>query len=38
MITFEGKMHSIIVESKLLAQTLGILFELAFEGFEKQKK
>jgi len=32
MLTFEGKMFSVIIESKLLAKTLGILFDLAFKG------
>ncbi len=32
MLTFEGKMFSVIVESKPLAKALSILFELAFRG------
>lgn len=35
LITFEGKMYAVIVENKALAQTLRILFELAFENAEK---
>lgn len=31
LVTFEGKMYSIIIESKLLAETMRILFDLAFE-------
>ncbi|MBM3204505.1 hypothetical protein FJZ48_00800 [Candidatus Uhrbacteria bacterium] len=32
MITFEGKMHSVIIENKALIRTLQILFELAHRG------
>jgi len=32
MITFEGKMYSIIIESEPLAKALSILFDLAFKG------
>jgi sugar-specific transcriptional regulator TrmB len=37
MITFTGKMQSIIIESKHLAETLKRLFELAFAGAERKK-
>lgn len=40
LVTFEGKMHSIIIESSALAKTLRILFDLAFkkarENIEKK--
>lgn len=36
MITFEGKLYSIIIESEALAKTLNILFELAFRGATKK--
>ncbi len=36
--TFEGKMNSIIIESKPLAKTLSILFELAIEKLREGKK
>lgn len=35
LITFEGKMYAVIIENKALAETLRILFELAFENAEK---
>lgn len=35
LVTFEGKMHSVLIESKALAKTLGILFRLAFESGKK---
>ncbi len=35
MVTFEGKMTSVIIESKTLARTLGILYDLAFETAKK---
>lgn len=35
LVTFEGKMHSVLVESKALAKALRILFELAFKGQKK---
>lgn len=38
LITFEGKMYSVIVESKALAKTLSILFDLAWECLKKQSK
>lgn len=31
LVTFEGKMHSVIIESEALAQTMIILFKLAFK-------
>ena len=40
LVTFEGKMYSIMIESEALTKTLHILFELAFENaknkFEKK--
>ena len=36
MVTFEGKMHSVIIENSLLAQTLRILFELALRAAKKE--
>ena len=36
LITFEGKMYAVIIENKALAQTLRILFELAFHQLEKK--
>ncbi len=36
MVTFEGKMYSLIIESKLLARTITILFELAHKGISKK--
>jgi predicted DNA-binding transcriptional regulator len=38
LITFEGKMYSVIVESAPLARTMEILFDLAFKGLEAEKK
>ena len=38
LITFEGKMYSIIIESRLLAETFRILFELAFKGSKEFSK
>lgn len=35
LVTFEGKMHSVIIESEHLTKTLRILFDLAFKGMEK---
>lgn len=35
MVTFEGKMHSVIVESKTLAHAVEILFSLAHKGMKK---
>ncbi len=32
MVTFEGKMHSVIIESDALVKALRILFDLAFKG------
>lgn len=37
MITFKGKVHSVIIENKALASTLKILFTLAFEGAKAKK-
>jgi sugar-specific transcriptional regulator TrmB len=37
LITFEGKMHSVLIESPVLTKTMKILFELAFAGAKKQK-
>lgn len=36
LVTFEGKMYSVIIESQLLARTIAILFELAFKGNKKK--
>lgn len=38
LITFEGKMYSVIIESPALAKTMEILFELAFRGHEEMRK
>lgn len=38
MVTFEGKMYSIIIESKALTKALRVLFEFAFEGAKKRQK
>lgn len=38
LVTFEGKMHSIVIESAALTKTLHILFELAFETAAKKFK
>lgn len=37
LVTFEGKMYSVLIESKILARTLTILFELAFKGMKQSK-
>lgn len=34
MVTFEGKMHSVVIENKALIRTIRILFELAAKGAE----
>ncbi|MEK7532244.1 MAG: helix-turn-helix domain-containing protein [Patescibacteria group bacterium] len=38
LVTFEGKMHSIMIESEALTKTLHILFDLAFETAAKKFK
>ncbi len=38
MQSFEGKMYSVSIDSKLLADTLRILFDLAFKGAKDFKK
>lgn len=35
LVTFEGKMHSIIIESGSLTKAMRLLFELAFKGAKK---
>lgn len=35
LISFEGKMHSILIECEPLAKTLTMLFDLAFKGVKK---
>lgn len=35
LVTLEGKMYSVIIESEALVKTLRILFELAFKGFKQ---
>ncbi len=35
LVTFEGKMHSVLIENKALADTVRILFELAIERTKK---
>ncbi len=35
LITFEGKMQSVVIESPALAKTVRLLFELAFKGAKK---
>jgi HTH-type transcriptional regulator, sugar sensing transcriptional regulator len=32
LVTFEGKMYSVLIESKALSKTLRLLFDLAFKG------
>jgi len=36
MVTFDGKMHSLIIESPTLTKTMRVLFELALKGHGKQ--
>jgi hypothetical protein len=36
--TFEGKIHSILIESPALARTIHILYELAFQRAEERYK
>lgn len=38
LVTFEGKMHSVLIESKALAKTLRILFGLAFTSDKHLKE
>ncbi len=35
LVTFEGKMHSVLIESQALAKTLRVLFTLAFREAKK---
>ena len=37
MVTFHGKMHSVVIDSEPLAQAMRILFENAYENLKKCK-